>query len=200
MCYNNVKNGIEYLGITNRKEQQELIDYLLISSLENIEWEKEQYVIQEERKEWNDRFKIPRGKTKKFYKDILKDTQKKIDYFKEKINESIKDIEKSFLELVQEDWIEKKRKLKAIIDYSGDDKNFESDIQKAKAYPIENLIEFNTAGFAKCIAHNEKTASMKRYNNKVHCFGCNKSFDSIDIYILINNVSFSEAVNFLKLL
>ena len=69
------------------------------------------------------------------------------------------------------------------------------DIDKAKAYPISELVEFKH-GFARCIFHSEKTASMKLYEkeNRCHCFSCNKSFDSIDVYRQIHGCSFREAV------
>ena len=70
------------------------------------------------------------------------------------------------------------------------------DIDKAKAYPIDELIEIKH-GFAKCLWHNETQASMKFYKeqNRVHCFSCNQSHDSIDVYQKLNNCSFKEAVN-----
>ena len=74
------------------------------------------------------------------------------------------------------------------------------DIDKAKAYPLDELVEFKH-GFTRCIFHQEKTASMKYYKeeNRAHCFSCNKSFDSIDIYRQLNNCSFKEAVKNLTL-
>jgi hypothetical protein len=69
------------------------------------------------------------------------------------------------------------------------------DIDKAKQYPIDQLIKFR-GGFAKCIWHEEKTASMKYYEktNSVHCFSCGKSGDAIDVCRQINNCSFKEAI------
>lgn len=73
------------------------------------------------------------------------------------------------------------------------------DVDKAKEYPIEELLEFKH-GFARCIFHQEKTPSMKLYRerNRAHCFSCNKSFDAIDVYRQINNCSFKEAINYLS--
>ena len=57
------------------------------------------------------------------------------------------------------------------------------DIAKAKAFLIEDLLEFDNSNSARCIFHNEKTASMHLYRdtNTVYCFGCNKKADSIDL-------------------
>ena len=70
------------------------------------------------------------------------------------------------------------------------------DIDKAKAYPIDELLEFR-GGFAKCIFHNDLQPSMRYYeeSNRVHCFSCGKSWDSIDVYQKLNNCSFKESVN-----
>ena len=75
------------------------------------------------------------------------------------------------------------------------------DIQRAKMVPITNFIEFNKAGFAKCIYHQEKTPSLKYYpkNNTCYCFGgCIKTYDVIDIIKKLNNCDFISAVKFLK--
>lgn len=70
-------------------------------------------------------------------------------------------------------------------------------IMRAKDYPIENLIHFNSAGFANCIWHNEKTPSMKfsKKHNRVHCFGCGKHGDSVDVAQVIYGCTFLEAIN-----
>ena len=68
--------------------------------------------------------------------------------------------------------------------------------ERAKAYPINNLIEFQN-GVALCFNHNEKTPSLHYYakNNRAHCFGgCDLSFDSIDVLIIRDGFTFEEAV------
>lgn len=70
------------------------------------------------------------------------------------------------------------------------------DIARAKEYPIHELIEFNMQGSAKCLWHNEKTASMHYYpkTNSVYCFGCGKTGDAIDVWRKVNGGGFVEAV------
>lgn len=72
---------------------------------------------------------------------------------------------------------------------------------RAKLSPIDALLKFDRAGFAKCVFpnHNEKTGSMKYYkkDNRVHCFGCNQSGDAIDVYMALTGCSFGEAIEHL---
>lgn len=75
------------------------------------------------------------------------------------------------------------------------------DFQKAKQYPIPQLIKFQRNGFIKCIwpEHNEKTASMKYYpkDNHVYCHGCHKGGDAIDVVQAIRGCTVQEAVRYL---
>lgn len=80
-------------------------------------------------------------------------------------------------------------------------KDYGDDLQRAKSYPIHQLLKFDKQGNTRCIFHNEKTASLHYYpeTNTCYCFGsCGKSFDAIDIYMKLHNVTFKEAVKKLK--
>lgn len=72
----------------------------------------------------------------------------------------------------------------------------EQDVINAKMYPVTDLIKFNSQNFAKCPWHNEKSPSLKLYKqtNTVHCFGCGKSGDSIEVARALFNESFILAV------
>jgi len=79
-------------------------------------------------------------------------------------------------------------------------KAFNSDrITNAKAYPIENLLDIKHNKIC-CLWHNEKTPSMHYYKktNSLFCFGCGKIADSIDVYMKLNNCTFTEAVKKLQ--
>lgn len=79
-----------------------------------------------------------------------------------------------------------------------DDEINENMISRAKEYPLTDLYKF-VKGKACCPVHKEKTASLN-YNpqrNKAHCFGCGVNMDSIDMYMLLNEVAFPVAVRFL---
>jgi len=188
----NFKQAFDFLGITDKKQ---MLDYLFWSSIENQLWNKEQYIIQKKRNEWNDRFKIPKGISKTQLNKLQKETQNIINDLKEKINNTESEISKDFLNLIQDDWIAKKEKIKKQLK-PHNDFGTENNLLKAKAFPIEQLLEFNNAGFAKCVNHEEKTPSMKLYKNrnKAHCFSCHGDFDSIDIKMKLENLTLNEAI------
>lgn len=73
-------------------------------------------------------------------------------------------------------------------------------VEKARETPIENLMEFNRAGFALCIFHSEKTPSLKLRKgiNRFHCFGCSRNGSAIDIIMQLKNLDFKRAVKFLN--
>ena len=78
--------------------------------------------------------------------------------------------------------------------------NYEQKKARAVLYPIASMIDVNSAGFAPCAWHNEKSPSMKFYpkTNSVYCFGCNKGGDSIALYMALVNCDFKTAVNSLS--
>lgn len=68
------------------------------------------------------------------------------------------------------------------------------DWAKARAYPITSLVEVDRAGFARCVAHREKTGSMKVYaDNHAHCFSCSFHGSAIDVAAALWNVAPAEA-------
>ncbi len=68
-------------------------------------------------------------------------------------------------------------------------------IALAKQVPITSMVKVRRDGKTSCIYHTEKTSSMHIYkDNHFHCFGCGKTGDVIDIFMTLNNVSFTEAV------
>jgi hypothetical protein len=76
----------------------------------------------------------------------------------------------------------------------------DAEIARAKEYPIDELIEFRNKN-ARCPFHNDSHASLYYYqkNNNAYCFGaCGRSFDSIDIYQMLNGVDFISAVKALQ--
>jgi hypothetical protein len=53
--------------------------------------------------------------------------------------------------------------------------------------------EFNSRGFAKCVLHNEKTASLSTKNNFFKCFGCGEGGSTIDFVMKMFNLTNVEA-------
>src|SRR4029077_2395980 len=70
------------------------------------------------------------------------------------------------------------------------------ELEKAKLVLIPSLLEFNKAGFARCLWHNDADPSLHyiKESNRVYCFGCNKSGDVIDVYQELNECSMKEAI------
>ncbi len=97
-----------------------------------------------------------------------------------------------------EDPAEKKKIEKEIQAIESDRAITDIMIQQAKQYPIGQLIPVNRSHFAKCVSHTDSTPSMYCKNNFAHCFSCGYTGDVIDIYMIINNVGFQEAVRSLS--
>jgi hypothetical protein len=178
--------GLEYLGITN----QELINSLFVSCA--VEYD---YLLQcEHRQRWRDRHKVERGLTKAEYKIILEETQDILNKLKVQINRTQ---DKFFLEMEQANYINKKEQLKKFMKPMTKGK---LDIAKAKAYPVDQLLNFSHAGTTTCLWHEDKHPSLhhNKKNNTVHCFACGMSWDSIDIFSKLNNVTTAQAINALQ--
>jgi len=75
------------------------------------------------------------------------------------------------------------------------------DVERAKSVPIENIVAIDKSGYgkkAKCVFHNEDTASMHIYpDNHAYCFGCGKRADVIDIVRELYHLEFKDAVKYL---
>ena len=72
----------------------------------------------------------------------------------------------------------------------------DEDILQAKQIQFDALIEFNRAGKALCPFHNEKTPSFSwhKKSNTAHCFGCGKTWDTIQFIMDRDGIGFIEAV------
>jgi hypothetical protein len=71
----------------------------------------------------------------------------------------------------------------------------DEDIEIAKAYPIEELIEGVERNMAICPFHHEKTPSLHIKNNKAYCYGsCKKTWDSVSFLMQKDDLSFIKAV------
>lgn len=74
----------------------------------------------------------------------------------------------------------------------------EAMIEQAKRFPIEQLVEVNRQGFAKCVWHTDSHPSMFCKKNFAHCFVCQKSGDTIAVAMVKEGLSFREAVERLQ--
>lgn len=115
---------------------------------------------------------------------------------------------KSELEPIQASIKKLERKISINNTQNSDNKINDSDIQRAREYPIANIADRHcdliSAGVnrmkAKCPFHVEKTPSFVLYldNNTYHCFGCSEHGDNIDLYMKLDNADFIQAVRFLS--
>ena len=67
-------------------------------------------------------------------------------------------------------------------------------IERAREFPIENLLEKGNNGRCKCVFHQGEDFNMDIRKNYAHCYVCGESGDTIKIYRQINGSSFREAV------
>ncbi len=67
-------------------------------------------------------------------------------------------------------------------------------IEQARQYPITNIIDFPNGRHRCCPFHKDSNPSMARYDNHVHCFVCNRTWDSIKATMELDGVTFREAV------
>lgn len=188
-----LEKGIIELGIND----QVIINSIILSNEINLKWLEEEKIRKQKIKDWQDRYKVPQGLTKKELNKLLKETQAEIDYFLIR-SRTGNEIEKWWYEDLKNQWVEKKKKIKDTLKFHDNFGSEKLDLQKAKQYPIEQLLEFR-AGFAKCPFHDDKHPSAKYYKdkNRIHCFVCNQGFDVIDIVQQIYNLSLKEAINHL---
>ncbi len=73
----------------------------------------------------------------------------------------------------------------------------QSDIDRAREHPIENLFDGKTKSI-RCIFHDDKNPSASIKNNRFKCFACGKSADVIECYMKLNGKTFTEAVKELR--
>src|SRR5215212_8664644 len=55
--------------------------------------------------------------------------------------------------------------------------------------PLQNLLEANGQGKAKCVAHDDENPSMHLYDDYGHCFSCGFHGDVVDIWSRIRGSS-----------
>jgi len=200
MSIENTIKGFKYLGITNPDE----ISDILHIQIDNYFWDIEREELNKNKELWKNRFEVTHGLTNKEYNRIKKETSIKILEAKDRIRESKNTDTFAELDLVR--YIEKKNKIKRILEYPKVyNNNNSSMLKKAKEFPVNQLIKFNAKGFAnRCPWHSpnkdQSSPSLKWYqkSNNVYCFSCHEKHDAIDIYCILNNVSINESIKKLQ--
>jgi len=102
-----------------------------------------------------------------------------------------------------EQW--KKRFYKLIMEYKftilrkpGKNRITSYMIDRARDYPISDIIKVNKKYFALCPEHDDHRPSMDCRNNFCYCYVCGFRSDSLGLYMKIHNVDFATAVKFLS--
>ena len=124
-----------------------------------------------------------------------------------------KHVDKYLRDYYEEKNIEYRQKLQAQIDEtnrilsfmgrggSRKVKNFQRDLAEAKAFPIDQLLDFSRNKVkTQCVWHEDKDPSLHYYrkNNTVWCFACEHGGDVIDVVQQMKGCSLPEAINFIN--
>lgn len=67
-------------------------------------------------------------------------------------------------------------------------------IERAREYPIKNLLEIGYNGRAKCVFHQGEDFNMDIRKNFAYCYVCGESGDSIKVYRAKHGAEFREAI------
>lgn len=67
-------------------------------------------------------------------------------------------------------------------------------IERAREYPIKNLLEIGHNGRAKCVFHQGEDYNMDIRKNFAYCYVCGESGDSIKVYRAKHGAEFREAI------
>lgn len=104
-----------------------------------------------------------------------------------------------YLQLLNNKYQEQNQLLKKPRRASKGAKGYTGRIAEAKQIPINHYVKFNHQNFARCLWHDEKTASMFWYRkqNRVKCFGCGQLGDVIDVIQQMNNTDLKGALDIL---
>lgn len=67
-------------------------------------------------------------------------------------------------------------------------------VERAREYPLENLVEFGMNRRAKCVFHQGEDYNMDIRKNFAYCFVCGEHSDVIGVYRKLHECGFREAV------
>lgn len=196
ICYDNDEAGItgavrvleifphaRVIEIPRDGSTKDVTDYLQTHASEEF------IALYNAAQQWN----IPKlqGDSKVHLKNYVSDLRFACEALGAEIRMNPSPFAEALLKHLQSKWGTAKHKF----DYKRPENQDTDAIRKARAVPITEFVTF-VRGFAPCIAHDERTPSMKYYksNNKVKCFGCGFNGDTIDVVQKVFNLSAGEAI------
>lgn len=98
------------------------------------------------------------------------------------------------MEKAEKEW----KKVVANLDYfTGRREGISEDmITQAREVPLQNILEVNQMGFARCVSgnHEDKNPSMYCKKGFAYCFSCSWTSDPIGVVMARDGVNFPEAV------
>ena len=133
--------------------------------------------------------------TKKVINQAIKALNEKLEWWKLYKRNAPNEITKVYCDIHLKDYFKQKENLQKRLRYTG--VKFNNDkLAMARQAPISDYLEFNSAGFARCPFHSEKTASFHKLpgKEKGDCFGCGRTADVIDVVMAQNNYVLPEAL------
>lgn len=178
-------------------ENQEIIDFLETPYQEEPrlwfpQWEKD---LEKPKKLPVDNRQIVKYTTKKSIRQAISLINDQLELWLVHKQAAPNEITKEFAEIHLEELFKEKEKLQGRLRYTG--VKFSNDrLMQAKQVPLGNFLKFNSAGFASCLWHSEKTPSLHKITgkNKVYCFaGCGTK-DVIDVVQNLNNCDLPSAL------
>ena len=90
------------------------------------------------------------------------------------------------------------RKFKTVRKTGGKQPYIQADDVRQNATAREILeqygISIGRTGMIRCIEHDDRTPSMKVYEYNAHCFGCQRTFDTIAIIMALEPCDFKTAI------
>lgn len=136
-----------------------------------------------------------RGEMEPFAKECQERRREELESTVEKARQKLADL------MTHRGNIEKKKKLLEGIkklEKKLETEITEEEIERARDFPINQLLKVGRNGMALCIDHEDKHPSMNCKNNFAYCHSCGYHGDAIGIYMKLNNANFKEAVKTLS--
>jgi len=74
----------------------------------------------------------------------------------------------------------------------------DADIEQAREYPLERVVDVDKKGFALCPFHDDRRPSLYCRGGFYYCFSCEANGDVIDLAMKVWGLSFTDAVKRIK--
>jgi|TARA_B100000315_G_C14450967_1_gene529090 hypothetical protein len=146
---------------------------------------------------------------KRYIAHVIRLVKEEMQYCNVRINTFVqrlagsKDIDREICLNLINDYKQEKKELRRIFVFSRKTTSNNSGVtsemrEEARVYPIAELLPHPVKrNMTNCFNHEDKHPSMGIKNNMVHCFVCDKTWDTIAVVMEVKGLSFTEAVRYL---